>query len=197
MTLEDLRAFALACDAGSLSEAGRRLGRSQPAVAQHVRKLERELGTALLERRARGVAPTRAGQILYDGARAALNQLETTLQEIVRANDRQHNTLAIAATAQAASGYLRSSILLLRKRRPEVEVHLEVANTAEERLDAVRKGTADLAFIPLDEPPQELEVRLGCEMPLLLLVHREDRLASRRRLRIGDLSGLRYISLGG
>lgn len=196
MTLEDLRAFSEACSAGSLSEAGRRLGRSQPAVAQHVRKLESELGCALLERRSRGVAPTMAGRILYDGARAVLNQLETTRREIERAKDRQHDMLAIAATASTASDFLRPSILKLRRRRPQLEVHIEVANSAEERLDSVRKGTADLAFIPVDACPPELEVRLGCEMPLLLLVNSEDPLASQRRLRIADLSGLRYISLG-
>ena len=196
LTLEDLRAFSEACEAGSLSEAGRRLGRSQPAVAQHVRRLESELGTALLERRSRGVTPTRAGHVLYDGARAVLNQLETTRREIEATMDHQHNKLAIAATASAVSGFLRPAILQLHRHRPEVEMHLEMANTAEERLDAVRKGSADLAFIPVDACPPELEVRLGCEMPLLLLVSRKDRLAGRRRLRIGDLSGLHYISLG-
>ena len=153
MTLEDLRAFSEACDAGSLSEAGRRLGRSQPAVAQHVRKLESELGIALLQRRSRGVTPTKAGRVLYEGARAVLNQLGTTLREIDGTKDRQHNTLALAATASALSGLIRPTILQLRRDRPEVEVHFEMANTAEERLDAVRGGSADLAFIPVDESP--------------------------------------------
>jgi hypothetical protein len=56
VTLDDLRLFVAACDAGSLSAAARRHGTSQPAVSQHVRRLERELDVALLERGPPGAA---------------------------------------------------------------------------------------------------------------------------------------------
>ena len=55
MTLEDLRVFVAVCRVGSLSEVARGLHCTQPAVSQHVTRLERELGVALLERRATGV----------------------------------------------------------------------------------------------------------------------------------------------
>ncbi len=44
MTLEDLRIFVAAAEAGSMGELARSLGRTQPAVAHHVRRLEQELG---------------------------------------------------------------------------------------------------------------------------------------------------------
>ncbi len=40
MTLEDLRIFVAAAEAGSMGEVARSLGRTQPAVAHHVRRLE-------------------------------------------------------------------------------------------------------------------------------------------------------------
>lgn len=61
MTLEDLRVFVAVCRAGSLSAVARELACTQSAVSQHVKRLEREAGVSLLERRPRGVVPTYAG----------------------------------------------------------------------------------------------------------------------------------------
>ncbi|MFD9263054.1 LysR family transcriptional regulator, partial [Streptomyces sp. NPDC059538] len=70
MTLDDLRVFVAVCRAGSLSAVARDLGCTQSAVSQHVRRLEKQTGTGLLERHARGVVPTEAGRILQAGAPA-------------------------------------------------------------------------------------------------------------------------------
>ncbi|MGH9232554.1 MAG: LysR family transcriptional regulator, partial [Acidimicrobiales bacterium] len=50
MTLDDLRVFVATCEAGSLSAVAREVGTSQPAVSQHIRRLERELDVTLFER---------------------------------------------------------------------------------------------------------------------------------------------------
>jgi ribosome-associated protein len=49
MTLDDLRIFQAVCETRNLSAVARSLGCTQPAVAQHVARLERELGVALVE----------------------------------------------------------------------------------------------------------------------------------------------------
>src|SRR3954463_15345503 len=57
----------------SFSEAASILGYTQPAVSQHVSRLEATLGVRLLERDARGVHPTPAGELLLTRAAALLD----------------------------------------------------------------------------------------------------------------------------
>src|ERR687893_483657 len=67
MSLSDvqrLRAFALVLDLGSISAAADVLGYTQSAVSQQLAALERELGTALLDRSQRPLHATRAGEVL-------------------------------------------------------------------------------------------------------------------------------------
>ena len=56
LDVQSLRIVRAIADAGTITAAATALGYSQPAVSQHVRRLERRLGTALLERR--GIAHT-------------------------------------------------------------------------------------------------------------------------------------------
>ena len=65
-----LRIFLEVAETRSMTDAARRLGITQSAVSQAVRKLEAELGTALLHPRQRPVAPTPAGLVLERHAAA-------------------------------------------------------------------------------------------------------------------------------
>lgn len=59
-----IRSFLRVLDLGSFSKAARSLNIAQPALSQHVRKLEDALGTQLLDRSAHGVSATANGAIL-------------------------------------------------------------------------------------------------------------------------------------
>ncbi len=72
-----LRSFLRVLDLGSFSKAARSLNIAQPALSQHVRKLEDALGTVLLERSAHGVRPTAAGRDFSASAREILSLVET------------------------------------------------------------------------------------------------------------------------
>ena len=70
-----LRAFLLVVESGSMSEAARRLEITPAAVAHQLKLLERELGTRLLGRAGRTVAPTEAGHRLVERAAAILRDI--------------------------------------------------------------------------------------------------------------------------
>ena len=196
MTLEDLRVFVSVCDVESMSEAARHLGRTQAAIAQHIRKLERELDSQLFSRHPRGVGLTASGRVLYDGVSGALVRLETALRAVQELEKRDSGRLSLSVSAMAATGFLRTTLLRLKQRRPELDVSIEIANTAEERLAAVRQRKADLAFVPFVDPIEGFETKRAMETEMRLLVHRKDKLAKRKRVRAGELADLNYISPG-
>jgi LysR family nitrogen assimilation transcriptional regulator len=76
MQFRQLRYFVKIVEAGSLSRASSVVHIAQPALSQQVAELEERLGVALLQRSARGVQPTAAGEILYKEASAILRQLD-------------------------------------------------------------------------------------------------------------------------
>ena len=74
--LNELRAFCVAADLGSLGRAAVRLHVSQPSLSKRLASLEAKVGTKLLERSHRGVALTPAGRRLYGQARALLDSAD-------------------------------------------------------------------------------------------------------------------------
>src|SRR5262245_27885834 len=70
--LNELRAFCVAADLGTLGRAAVRLHVSQPSLSKRLAALEAKVGARLLERSPRGVTLTPAGRRLYQHARSLL-----------------------------------------------------------------------------------------------------------------------------
>lgn len=71
-----LRYLVAVADAGTFTEAARRMYVSQPTLSEQIRRLEEMVGTPLLQRRRDGVQVTSAGSVLLAESRAMLSQLE-------------------------------------------------------------------------------------------------------------------------
>jgi DNA-binding transcriptional LysR family regulator len=77
VTLRQCTYFLAVAELGVMAQAARRLGVSEPALADAIRKLERTLGLTLFERfHARGVALTRQGADFLESARRLLEAAE-------------------------------------------------------------------------------------------------------------------------
>ena len=77
-----LAVFREVATRGSFSEAAVALSFTQPAISQQFARLERQLGTRLLTRDARGVALTPAGEVLLRHAEAVLGELRAAEAEV-------------------------------------------------------------------------------------------------------------------
>ena len=91
-TLWGIEVFVAVADEGSVSLAARRLGASPSAVSQQITNLESALGTVLMDRSARPVVLTPAGQMFRRRAQAILNEaaqarVELTLSDLSRLTD--------------------------------------------------------------------------------------------------------------
>ena len=82
ITLWGIEVFVATADEGSISAAARRLGASASAVSQQITNLESAMGTTLLNRSARPVSLTPAGQIFRRRAQSILNEAEQARAEL-------------------------------------------------------------------------------------------------------------------
>jgi DNA-binding transcriptional LysR family regulator len=79
--LDGTEAFLLVAERRSFRAAANELGLSPSAISQKIKTLEARMGVPLLTRTTRSVGLTQAGQILYDRARPALDQLTSAFEE--------------------------------------------------------------------------------------------------------------------
>jgi DNA-binding transcriptional LysR family regulator len=97
----ELVTFIVVADEGSLSQAGRRLNVSAPAVAKRLDKLEAVVGERLLLRGARGATLTWAGRRLYRTALRIVDDAEGLLD---RSSTHEASSTVELLVGEAASG---------------------------------------------------------------------------------------------
>ncbi|MFK8003186.1 MAG: LysR family transcriptional regulator [Polyangiales bacterium] len=184
-----LNAFVVFAEEESFTAAARRLHISQPALHVQVRKLGEQVGAPLYARDGRGVKLTAQGEMLMAFGREQSERTEELLGRL-RGED---PALPIALSAgEGAYLYLLGDALRRFNRRfPD---RLQLLNHSQaETLDAVRSGRAHVGVTMVEEAPPELFVEPLREVGAMLVVPKKHRLAKRRRVRIADLDGERWV----
>jgi DNA-binding transcriptional LysR family regulator len=195
VTLEDLRVFVAVCRLGSLSEVARQLACTQPAVSQHVARLERELGVALLERRPTGVVPTEMGEALFQSAADGLDTITSGVRRVAEIRDGGSGSLAITTGGTTVRHFLRGAVARFRDRFPDVALQFVPGRSTASCLEALRQDQADLALVTISEPLRGIEQRPVATQELRALVRADGPLGRRRRVSIRDLRDRPYIGL--
>ncbi|MFO1061797.1 MAG: LysR family transcriptional regulator [Dongiaceae bacterium] len=124
--LGDLTAFVVVAEERSFTRAAARMGTSQSALSQTVRRLEARLGLRLLTRTTRSVSPTEAGQRLLEGLRPAFDQIDSQVSALSALREKPAGTVRITAGPHAARTVLMPAIERLLPDLPDVSVELSV-----------------------------------------------------------------------
>jgi DNA-binding transcriptional LysR family regulator len=135
--LDELRLLLAIVDAGSLAEAARRLGRSPPAVTRILADLERRVGTRLIQRTTRRVAPTESGRRLAEHARRLLADYEEALREAGGEHAAPRGRLRISAPLVFGQRHVAPVVTAFLDAFPEVSVELSLADRI---VDLIEEG---------------------------------------------------------
>lgn len=195
MTLDDLRVFVAVCRAGSLSAVARELACTQSAVSQHVKRLERETGVSLLERRPRGVVPTQAGRVLEAAAAQGIAGLDLALRRLRELVDGERGSVRVATGATTVRHFMSDAVVAFRKQHPDVSLEFRTESSSRGCFDALADSDLDLAWVTLGPPVRGIEQRPVMDLPWLLAVGPDDPFAPRPHLDVTDLQDLRLIRL--
>ncbi|MFI8101091.1 LysR substrate-binding domain-containing protein [Streptomyces sp. NPDC086023] len=195
MTLDDLRVFVAVCRAGNLSAVAREQGCTQSAVSQHVKRLERETGVALLERRPRGVAPTESGRILYEAAADGLAGLDRAVRRLADLAAGGGGTVRVGTGGATVRHFMAEAIVGFRRNHPAVSLEFRTETASRRCLDALLANTLDLAWVTIGAPVPGLEQRPVTELPWVLAVRADDPLAGRPAVDARDLADIPLVRL--
>ncbi len=181
---------------GSFSAAAEALSYTQSAVSQQIAALEAEAGITLLERRARGVSLTAAGQTLVGHAEGILARLEAAEMALSAIAGLRGGRLRMASFPTAGATLMPVAIATFRSSFPDVELTLSEGEP-EQVEPRLRAGELDLALLfefaeetPLHDGARRVEL---LEDPMYLALPREHPLAGKEKLRLEDLQAEAWV----
>jgi DNA-binding transcriptional LysR family regulator len=154
LSMRALECLVAIVDQGSFTKAAAVLHMSQPALSHQIAAVERELGTTVIERAPRGIRPTAAGLAAAAEARTALAAAGrvVTVGRKVAAGTCGRIRIACAETM---TGWVLVPVLRSWRRRfPDVELDLKEYTSADQMLEVLLGGEADLTVGP---PPSRTD----------------------------------------
>ncbi len=181
---------------GSFSAAAEALAYTQSAVSQQIAALEREAGTVLVERNARGVRMTDAGRALVAHADVILARLADAEAELEAIAGMRGGRLRMVSFPTAGATIAPRAIARFRERHPGVEVTL-APREPDEGLECLKSGECDIAltveagFEPIAD--RAIERHRLLDDPFYVCVAAGHRVASKASVRLADLAEESWI----
>ena len=144
MELKQLQLFVAVAEDLHFGRAAERMYIAQPALSQHIRRLERELGVELFDRRGRNVKLTAPGRAFVAEARRVVEQSERAATVARRAGEGSAGVLTLGYYPAVAASVVPFLVQPYLDRSPGMSVHL-VADGPQALNDALIRGDMDLA----------------------------------------------------
>lgn len=126
-TLQNMRAFVLVTETGSLVTASRSMGVSTAQVSRLIADLEEKLNTRLLFRTTRRVSPTAAGERYAVKAKAILDAVAEAESEVAGTHVKAAGTLKVHCIASFALHHVIPLISEYRRENPDVAIELTLS----------------------------------------------------------------------
>lgn len=195
MTLDELRSVVAVHETQSFSAAARRLGCSQPAVSQHIQRLESELRLSLFERLPRGIRTTAAGEMLVRAAKESLANIDHVVQRFSAMRDGEAGMLTVTTGGTTVKHFMRGAIRQLRRALPSLKMQFRAAMSSAECIEMLFRDAIDLAFVTIGQEIEGVRQTPLLELDYVWLTRRDDPLAKRMSVSVEELHGREYIGL--
>lgn len=197
MDLIQLRHFLAVAEHGSLSQAARVLGISQPGLTRSLRRLEAELDAPLLRRRPRGIELTEAGLALERHANAVQIQLVDAAQEVASLTHRRNTLVRVGAGPSWMTLLLPTAVARAAARDPALRIQVTTGQS-DLLCSKVRDGSLDfaLAAIPEGASSDGLQYTELTRDEVFVVARQGHPLTRRPQLTIDELTAERWVLAG-
>ena len=205
MNVLQLKYFVAIVEAGSFTQASRKLYVAQPSLSQHVKNLEEELGAELLRRTARGIEPTVEGTELLGHARTILEQLDAARAAVRNASDEPSGEVVLGVPPTVSERVTVPLVLRLLREKPKIAPRI-VEGMSGYVLNWLEEGRVDIGVLYGAQQAAGIESTEICREDLYLISPRSDEndsgevtfadVAAQKRILPGTHSGLRSLLEG-
>ena len=140
--LNDYYYFVHVIEKEGFTRASEALGIPKSRLSRHIKQLEERLDTVLIQRTTRQLKITELGEVFYERARAAVNQVELAENEIKRKKNVLSGQVTLSCSVGVANFALKELIARFMTDNPQVKVLQQVTN---QNIDLIASGV-DMAI---------------------------------------------------
>ena len=155
ITLKQLQLVKAVAEKGSITNAAREVGLSQPAVSMQMKQLEEQIGENLWEKEGRRFVLTQTGWLVLKAAEDILHRLDELEGELEASRGQVVGELDIAVVT-SAKHFLPHFLGEFLRQHPRVKPRLTVTNRAS-ALEAIAANQHDLYI--MGQIPTQLNVK--------------------------------------
>lgn len=187
-----LEVFMAVAAEGGVGAAARRLHLSQPAVTQHIKRLEETMGAALFTRSRSGVTLTPAGVLLLGHAREVARLDGEVARKIHGDGAALNGRLRLGASTTILQYFLPEVLVGFRQRHPGIEIDVIEANT-DGIIGALLAQRIDLGLIEAPCRRRDLRVEVFGGDEIVIVAAPTDSLAKQRRVTLKVLAERHWV----
>ena len=192
MDLWRLKVFCMVVEEKSFSKAGSMIYLSQPTVSSHVKDLENHYECKLIDRLGRQVAPTKAGELLYQYGTRILALAEETERALAEFQGKMKGHLTIGGST-IPGGYILPPILgLFKQTYPDITLTLTENDTAGIIEDTIN-GRIELGIVGAEPGEPQLICEKVMTDEMFLVVPRGHPLSGRTKATLKQLMPIPFI----
>ncbi len=192
VNLKSLKVFCDIVSRRSFSRAAEDNGISQSGASQVVSQLEARLGVQLIERSKRPLAPTREGQVFYDGCRKLIARYDALEDEVRTLHEDVAGRVRVAAIYSVGLHHMSRYVQEFMSRHPKANVRLEYLHP-DRVLESVEGGQADIGIVSYPRSTRMVEAEPWREEPIVLVCAPGNTFASRVQVALGELHSQRMV----
>jgi DNA-binding transcriptional LysR family regulator len=187
MDFDQLATFVYVAKLKSFSRAGQKVFRSQSAVSAQIRQLEQAYRAKLLDRSAKSVELTPAGEVLFEYAERLLRLRDESVQGVADRGNVVQGTVLFGAN-EATCLYLLPDIFAEFQRRYPL-VHISIyRNFSHKILQRIEDGTIDVGIVTLPIKALNTKVHHIYRDRLRFMVSSRNPLASRSKITLEEVA---------
>ncbi|WP_428686643.1 LysR substrate-binding domain-containing protein [Roseibium sp.] len=169
LSFRQLQTFVAVMRTGSVSEAGRSLHRTQPAISAMIAGLEKEIGFPLFERERGRLIPKPEAHFFMEEAEFLLDRLTRSTRTLQEIGNLQKGRLRVACNPAASSFFMPRVVAGFLRDRPEIEASL-MMRSSPVVTDWIASQQYDVGFAETPEPrrtirSEEFEFPCVCALP--------------------------------
>jgi DNA-binding transcriptional LysR family regulator len=146
MELKYMEIFCTVVELKSFSKAAQALHLTQPTISVHIKALEDEFSTKLLDRLGRTIMPTQDGEILYRYAKEIVTLKENARRAMERVTGTVSGKLVVGASTIPGEYILPSLLAKYKKVYPDVFPALRIGDS-KDIYESVLRGDVDLGVV--------------------------------------------------
>lgn len=193
MQIEELKTFIRLCEIRNFTKTAESLSMSQPTVSLHIKNLEDEFQTQLIQRNSKQLNITPTGEILLECAKQITQLLEQTKQDIFEHHHKILGHLTIGASFTIGEYILPQLLAEIKKDYPNINLEVIIGNT-DEIVEYVKLFKVDIGLIEGSTDEKSLYIYPFKQDELVVIAPIRHPLAKKETIIISDLHNEQWVA---